>query len=142
MITRSTCLAFLGSLLLASAPAGADYTYQYQFGSFGSGDGQFGSPGGVAVDGSGNVFVADSFNQRIVEFTNAGAFIRAFGTAGNGPLASPVGVAVDGSGNVFVSDQGISRIVEFTNAGAFVRTFGSSGSGDGQFSIPFGVAVD
>ena len=49
------------------------------WGSSGSGDGQFDGPFGVAVDGSGNVFVADTLNNRIEEFMSDGTFLFAFG---------------------------------------------------------------
>ena len=50
-----------------------------QWGSEGSGDGQFYSPNGIAVDSSGNVYVADTENQRIQKFTTDGEFITAMG---------------------------------------------------------------
>jgi sugar lactone lactonase YvrE len=43
-------------------------TYLRQWGSFGSGNGQFGSPTGMAIDASGNVYVADSGNNRVQKF--------------------------------------------------------------------------
>ncbi|TMB49822.1 MAG: hypothetical protein E6J56_22675 [Deltaproteobacteria bacterium] len=133
----------------------------------GSGDGQFfGGPLGVAVDGSGNVFVTDRYNARIQEFTNTGTFLLTFGWGvqdgmaapetctsacqagiagiGDGQFNSPWGVAVDASGNVFVGDQQNARIQEFTNTGTFLTKWGSFGSGDGQFgsNSPTAVAVD
>lgn len=47
-------------------------------GSAGGGAGQLMNPAGVAVSGSGDVYVADSSNQRVAEFTQAGGFVRAF----------------------------------------------------------------
>jgi len=68
--------------------------------------GQFNYPAGVAVDGSGNVFVADTDNSRIQKFDNGGSFLTTWGSTGSGPgeFNLPVGVAVDGSGNVIVSE--------------------------------------
>jgi len=68
-----------------------------------------GHPAGVAVDGSGNLYVADTFNNHIREFTPGGEvstlaenMIRQF--------RYPAGVAVDGSGNVYVADTDNRRI--------------------------------
>ena len=85
------------------------------WGSSGNGDGQFDGPFGVAVDGSGNVFVADAGNNRIQKFTNTGTFIGKWGCegSGDGQFSQPTGVAVDASGNVFVIDFGNSRIQKF-----------------------------
>jgi len=52
-----------------------------QWGTPGSGDGQFNEPHGIAVDGSGNVYVADYGNQRIQKFTSNGQFITKWGPA-------------------------------------------------------------
>ncbi len=111
-------LAWATTTLPAAVQAG--YIYQYQFGSSGSGNGQLNFPYGVALDSSGNAFVADFNNNRIEQFNSStGAYIATIGSSGsgNGQLSYPTGVAVDGSGNVFVSDNGNSRIEEFNSAG-------------------------
>ena len=90
------------------------------------------------MDSAGNVFVSDTDNNRMEEFTNQGIFVRAWGTfgSGNGQFNFPVGVAVDASGNVFVADAGNNRIEKFTNHGHFIATWRHA------FNSPFGVAVD
>lgn len=137
-------------------------------GSNGSTDGtgtaaRFNSPGGVAVDGSGNVFVADTRNNTIRKITVGGVVTTLAGSPGvrsdfapddgTGSAArfnEPVGVAVDGSGNVFVADSS-NRTIRKITAGGVVTTLaglgGSFGSVDGtganaKFSNPRGVAVD
>src|SRR5207249_9828560 len=87
-------------------------TFLTTWGSGGSGPGQFGGPVGVAVDGSGNVFVADEFNDRIQKFDNGGTFLTTWGSGGSGPgqFDVPVGVAGDRGGNVFVTDEFNDRI--------------------------------
>ena len=126
------------------AEAGSAYTFILAWGSGGSSSGQFNNPYGVAVDGSGNVYVADTGNNRIQKFTSGGAYVTQWGTAGsgNGQFSNPYGVAVDGSGNVYVSETINNRIQKFTSSGVWLTRWGSSGSGNGQFSSPHGVAVD
>jgi predicted membrane-bound mannosyltransferase/streptogramin lyase len=76
----------------------------------------FWGPRGVAVDGRGNVLVADTGNKRIVIFDKDGNYITEFGTAGFDPgqFDEPVGVAVSSSGTVYVTDTWNQRIQAFT----------------------------
>jgi tripartite motif-containing protein 71 len=104
----------------------------------------FDKPSGLAVDSSGNVYVADRENHRIQKFTPDGVLITKWGGegSGDGELYRPFGVAVDGSGKVYVADMNNFRIQKFTSDGVFMRKWGSYGSGDGEFNAPYGVAVD
>ena len=108
----------------------------------GSGDGQFFGPVGIAVDGSGNVYVTGL--DRVQVFTSSGAFLRKWGSgsSGVGDFASSSGIAVDGSGNVYVADLEYNRVQVFNSSGAFLRLWGSRGNGNGQFASPWGIAVD
>jgi sugar lactone lactonase YvrE len=145
--------------------AGVVTTLAGTAGVYGSADGtgaavQFDNPAGVAVDASGNVYVADSYNDTIRKITAAGVSSTLAGTAGvfgsaNGTGAAaqfnfPVAVAVDASGNVYVADAFNNTIRKVTSAGVVTTlagTAGVTGSADGtgaaaQFSLPQGVAVD
>jgi sugar lactone lactonase YvrE len=93
-------------------------------------------PQGVAVDGSGNVFVADTANGVVKEILATGGYTTV-NTLGSG-LVSPQGIAVDRSGNVFVGDPGNDAVFEILAAGGYV-TVKTLGSG---FTYPYGVAVD
>ena len=119
-------------------------TFLTTWGTSASGNGQFASPAGVAVDGSGHVYVVDSGNNRIQKFDNGGTLLTTWGTSGsgNGQFSGPLGMAVDGSGNVFVADSDNARIQKFDNGGTFLTTWGTRGSADGQFYSFTGVAVD
>jgi len=123
---------------------GDSYAPIIQWGSKGSDTGQFITPSGIALDGSGNVYVSDRGNNRIQVFTSTGDFIRAWGTEGtnDGEFRAPRDVAVDGNGSVYVVDCQNSRIQKFTGTGTYCCEWGGSGTGDGEFSGPQGIAVD
>ena len=67
----------------------------------GCGGGKFRCPGGIAVDGSGNVYVAEWVNNRVQVFGASGEFLRKWGSrgSGDGQFQRPFGIAVDGSDN-------------------------------------------
>ena len=146
-------------------PAGVVTTIAGTDGLVGSVDGTgtaalFNQPSGVAVDATGNVFVADTGNNTIRKITPAGVVTTPVGTPGEsgstdgtGPAAtfsSPYGVAVDSSDNVYVTDSGNATIRKITSAGVSTTFAGSSGTvgtedGSGtaiQFSNPIGIAID
>ncbi|MGH9920900.1 MAG: Ig-like domain repeat protein [Nitrososphaerales archaeon] len=111
--------------------------------TFGSGDGQFNGPRGLAVDAAGNLYVVDEGNQRIQVFTSTGTFVRAWGSSGSmdGQFAFPFGIAVSGS-DVFVADTNNERVQEFTTAGTFVTTWNTAGGSGCSFDEPIGIAAD
>src|SRR5205807_1540120 len=117
--TTSTTVPPCGTFLLKwGAPLGA-------------GNGELNSPTGVAIDPSGNVYVADTGNHRIQKFDASGAFLTGWGTlgAGDGEFERPAGVAADGSGNVYVVEFDNPRIQKFDASGTFLTAWGSEGSG-------------
>ncbi len=118
--------------------------YLSQFGSGGSGDGQFNGPGGITLDASGNIYVVDSNNNRVEKFDSSGAYLSQFGSngSGDGQFSSPSVIALDASGNIYVTDSGNNRVQKFDSSGAYLSQFGSGGSGDGQFNGPGGITLD
>jgi sugar lactone lactonase YvrE len=125
-------------------------------------------PSGVAVDGAGNLYIADRSNQRVrmvdltatppVITTMAGTGIAGYngdgGPAGSAQLNAPSGVAVDGAGNLLIADRSNQRVrmVDLTATPPVITTVAGTGiagyNGDGgpagsaQLNAPTGVAVD
>jgi sugar lactone lactonase YvrE len=167
-----------GNLLIADSenhcirkvtPAGVISTMAGIYGTWGyGGDGdpansaQLNSPQGIAVDATGNVFIADSENNRVRKVTPAGVISTVagngtFGFSGDGGpatsalLSSPASVVADTAGNLLVADNRNNRIRKVTPAGV-ISTVAGNGiygfSGDGgpatsaQFSEPVSVVVD
>ena len=106
--------------------------------------GDFAKPTGVAVDKDGNLYVADTLNDRIEVFDADGAFIRTWGKNGDGPgyFARPKGVAIDSDGHVWVADGMQDRVQLFTNEGQLLITLGGHGLLPGQFQGLVNVASD
>ncbi len=118
-------------------------------------------PGGVALDTAGNIYIADSGNNRIrkvsavsgIITTVAGNGMSAF-SGDNGPalgasLSGPTGVAVDAAGNIYIADTSNYRIRKVSAASGIITTAAGGGSGgDGgpaasaSLSGPTGVNLD
>jgi len=115
-------------------------TYLTQWTAGASADGQLLCPTGVAVDGSGNVYVTD-WLHRILKFTSDGTYITQWSDRSSTPFPSDFWIAVDDSGNVYLSNRWDARIVKFTSTGSLITQWGTYGTGNGQFSNPRGIAV-
>ena len=118
--------------------------FQFAFGATVSSGGQFLSAAGIAVDSSGNIYVADSGANVVRKFSSTGTSIGTIGSSGSGDgqFSLPVGIAIDSANNLYVADSGNNRIQKFNSAGTFVTKWGTNGTGNGEFSGPKGVAVD
>ena len=123
------------------------------WGGNGSGDSQFSTPVGVAIDANANVYVADSGNHRIQKFNEDGDFVTKYGVYGAGAadgryigspqLYTPAGLEIDASGDLLVTDYNNDRVQKLrANNGTVVQLWGWAGSGRGQLQSPLGIASD
>jgi DNA-binding beta-propeller fold protein YncE len=95
------------------------------------------------------VYVVDSLNNRIQQFSSIGKFLNQWVNTGPGAGSTlpgqfhdPEGIAVDRSGSIYVSDTNNDRIQELAPDGSVLATLGIHGSGTGQFKGPSGITVD
>lgn len=157
MLPAAVFAAILALVLAAGSASAANGVVNF-FGDSGTQGGQFSNassgPGGVAVNQegtggatAGDVYVVDRGNNRIQQFTAAGAFVRAFGlnvggagvhvctvaascvvgsaSAEAGGLSAPQGIAIDqATGNVYVTDQNNRRVAAYSATGTFQAAFG------------------
>ncbi len=134
--------------VIPGAPVGYEFcTTSCQEADAGGGSGQLDFPSAVATDATGNLFVAETGNDRISVFDAQGGFVRTFGWnvgpggasgfeictffceagvsgGGAGQLFIPSGVATDAAGNLYVADRANQRISVYNPQGAFLRAFG------------------
>src|SRR5262249_51050126 len=111
-------------------------------------------PTGIAVDGSGNLYIADLLNMRIRKVaggnisTIAGIGVLAYsGDGGPGTRAQlngPQGLATDTSGGIFIADTGNNVVRQVARNGVITTFVGSGGAGSGgnELNAPQGVASD
>ena len=132
------------AVLLSPAYVQAEEYKINTWGSSGTEIGNFSNPSGVAVDSSGNVYVADTKNHRIQKFTSTGEYLTQWGFKGSesGNFSYPYSVAVDSVGNVYVTDTDNHRIQKFTSTGSYLTQWGTRGNIRGQFQSPIEIALD
>jgi hypothetical protein len=121
----------------------SDGTFLKEWGSSGTGSGQFHSPSGIAVYDNA-VFVVDTQLNRVQKFDLSGKFISTWGSEGKGQgqFLLPNDIAVGTNGTVYVVDTGNKRIQKFNSSGDYISEFGQSGVEDGKFVTPTGIAID
>lgn len=114
-----------------------------QFGYYGTDDGLFDRPKGVAVDSEGNIWVADADNHRVQKFNSKGEFLLTFGTVGtgNGQFSHPMDIAFTADGKLWVTDSGNARVQQFDLTGKYLGQFGSYGTAAGKLVYPKGIAI-
>jgi DNA-binding beta-propeller fold protein YncE len=170
------CLFFVSLLffggIASSQMISAASSFSLEFGSFGTGDGKFKAPSGLALDtGSNLLYVADTDNDRIQiidvngncdsddneYLANDICFVDEFGAkgTGDGEFDTPTALVLDTENDLlYVADSGNDRIqiidvngncsasAELADDVCFVDEFGTNGNGDGEFSLPSGLALN
>ena len=134
------CIPLACMVLLCSGLSWASFslTFQGLVRPLDTGGITMSSPAGIVVDAAGNVYVADTGNNRIVE-VNAQGIASVLTVSGLGTaLSAPNGIAIDGSGNLYIADTGNSRIVKVDSSGAGTVV----ATGGVTLSAPKGVALD
>ena len=113
LVSVIVVLLWVGFLVAPSQSEGV-VGFDTTWGTTGAAATQFTGPTYVAVDSVGNVYVADTGNNRISKFDAAGGSAVIFPV---GPLLGPTGIAVDSSDNVYVADTGTNTIKKYSSAG-------------------------
>lgn len=106
--------------------ANGAWNFAFKWGSAGTADGQFNNPEGICTDAAGNVWVADSANNRVQKFSGTGTHLVTIGSPGSalGQLSGPNGVAVDWQGCLYVAEFWNSRIQKFAPDGTPLALIG------------------
>ncbi len=135
----------LNHRILRFSTAATKYKYKARWGgTYGTQPGQFAYPRSIATDAAGNVYVADTGNDRIDVYSQAGQLLRIFGKSGRaaGQFDEPTGVAADANGYRAVVDT-INGRVEFLKPDGTVATiWGSPNPGPTILAEPVAVAFD
>jgi tripartite motif-containing protein 71 len=116
---------------------------QLELGTYGVKPGELNDPMGVCVSVDGEIYIADTSNNRIQVFSKSGQPLRTWGEAGHAPgqFVAPHAIAVSSKGEVFVADTGNNRVQVFDGAGTPLRQWGSYGEKTGEFKKPCGIAA-
>ena len=116
-----------------------------EFGTPGTGAGQFQRPSGLVWHG-GKVFVADAINNRVLVFTDAGSFLGLLGGGADGKSALtfnlPYDITLAPDGNFYVIEYGAGRLSRVSLDGRLLGRYGKSGRGDAEFATPWGLTAD
>ncbi|KNZ68552.1 NHL repeat containing protein [Thermincola ferriacetica] len=113
-------------------------------GSFGTGRGQLKYPHGMAVDKAGNLYVADSGNNRIVVFNKNGRYLKTIGGKDDrvGGITTVRGVAIDAKGIIYATAPLTGTIYAYNGDGEALYSLGGPGKENGQLGLPNDILID
>ena len=119
-------------------------TFEYQVGGFGNDLGQMNEPVGIAQGPDENIFLADTWNSRVQQYTtDLYATNEWFVDAWDGTsINNKPYVAVDSAGRVYITDPEGYRVLIFNADGSYIGRFGSFGAERTDFGLPNGIAID
>jgi len=105
---------------------------------------QLDSPGGIATDRSGSIYIADTGNHRFLKINPQGKLLIAKGSFGwaREQFREPTDLVVDSNNNIYVVDTGNNRIQKFDFSGNLIAIWGKKGDQPGQFNEPRYIAKD
>jgi len=115
-----------------------------KIGKPGSKPGEFFQPTNITVSRDGNLFVTDTGNYRVQEFTPKGKFVRTYGQVGTrlGDFARPKGVAIDRENRLYVVDAAFENVQIFDREGKLLLFFGGRGNNPENTNLPTDVEID
>ncbi|SRR5665213_293254 len=115
--------------------------YITEWGTDGSGNGQFYEPQGLAVNPASTTLYAADYNNRVQAFDLSGNYLTQWGNSTQ--FGGPEGIAINSAGtSIYVVAYANNRVEVFNGSGSFITQWGSPGSGNGQFNIPSGIAIN
>jgi len=118
----------------------------FDFGSRGTGPGQFNLPRDLAVGKDGRLYVVDGGNFRVSIFDHDGKYLDSFGSVGTqiGSFARPKEIAADRGGNLYVVDAAFGNFQIFNDQGDLLMFIGARGEKDvpAQYMLPSGIGID
>ena len=135
-----------------------DGTYLKWVGTRGSGDDQFDTINGVALDDEDNIYIVDTYNNRLSKYSKDAVriWMVSLGPAGNATtvptatddatdfiMQTPMGLTIDGAGRIVLIDNQSFSIAAFdAHDGHLLGTWGGYGSGDGQLLYPADISYN
>ncbi|MDQ7007247.1 MAG: SMP-30/gluconolactonase/LRE family protein [Acidobacteriota bacterium] len=114
------------------------------WGHRGNSDGAFNFPTNLTLDALGNLWVVDTGNFRVQQFSPAGRHLQTVGGLGDAPgsFTRPKGIAIDPEGHVYVVDAAFNNFQVFNGQGRLLLAVGTLGRSAGSFWLPAGMHID
>jgi len=116
----------------------------YTIGKVGSSEGELFFPANMTLSPDNHLYISETGNFRIQEFTLDGEFIRSMGKVGTGvgQFARPKGISIDRDGNIYVVDAAFQNIQIISKEGEMLMFFGEPGGRKDNINLPADVLVD